>query len=127
MSGQAANRHAPGAPGQDAHWASAAKNGFGTSHTIASKVWFTLNNGVMTEVFYPRLDMPNSQTLQLIVCHQRGCPCRRNFFLPSRGLCYYSRDSGSGLSSLIRALVIALLDRNRISAKRRAGEYLSSP
>ncbi len=71
--GQAANRQAPGAPGQDAHWPSAAKNGFGTSDTIASKVWFTLNNGVMTEVFYPRLDVPNSQTLQLIICNQRGC------------------------------------------------------
>jgi glucoamylase len=30
-------------------------------------VWFTLNNGVMTEVYYPRLDVPNVQTLQLII------------------------------------------------------------
>ncbi len=65
--GQATNRPAPGAPGLDAHWPSAAKNGFGTSNTLASKVWFTLNNGVMTEVFYPRLDVPNVQTLQLII------------------------------------------------------------
>ncbi|MDX6612244.1 MAG: glucoamylase [Blastocatellia bacterium] len=65
--GQTSNRLAPGAPGRDAHWPSAAKNGFGTSNTIASKVWFTLNNGVMTEVYYPRLDVPNVQTLQLIV------------------------------------------------------------
>ncbi|MGH9872848.1 MAG: glycoside hydrolase family 15 protein [Pyrinomonadaceae bacterium] len=64
---QATNQLAPGAPGQDAHWPSAAKNGFGTSNTLASKVWFTLNNGVMTEVYYPRLDVPNVQTLQLIV------------------------------------------------------------
>jgi glucoamylase len=71
--GQATNRLAPGAPGSDAHWPSAAKNGFGTSNTVASKVWFTLNNGVMTEAFYPRLDVPNSQTLQLVVCDRRGC------------------------------------------------------
>src|SRR6476659_3605595 len=64
---QATNALAPGAPGNDAHWPSAAKNGFGTSNTLASKVWFTLNNGVMTEVYYPRLDVPNVQTLQLIV------------------------------------------------------------
>jgi glucoamylase len=57
----------PGGPGLDAHWSSAAKNGFGTSNTIASKVWFTLNNGVMTEVYYPRLDVPNVQTLQLLL------------------------------------------------------------
>ena len=65
--GQATNRIAPGAPGLDAHWPSAAKNGFGTSNTVASKVWFTLNNGVMTEVYYPRLDVPNVQTLQLLI------------------------------------------------------------
>ncbi len=52
---------------QDAHWATAAKNGFGTSNTIASKVWFTLADGVMTEVFYPTVDMPNVQTLQFQV------------------------------------------------------------
>src|SRR2546421_11519641 len=66
MLGQATANLAPGAPGIDAHWPSAAKNGFGTANTLASKVWFTLNNGVMTEVYYPRLDVPNTQTLQLI-------------------------------------------------------------
>src|ERR1051326_7620634 len=45
----------------------AAKNGFGTSTTLGSKVWFTLANGVMTEVFYPRVDLPNVQTLQFQV------------------------------------------------------------
>ena len=58
---------APGGPGQDAHWPSAAKKGFGTANTLASKVWFTLTDGVMTEVFYPTLDVPNVQTLQLVV------------------------------------------------------------
>ena len=51
----------------DAHWATAAKNGFGTSATLSSKVWFTLAEGVMTEVFYPTLDLPNVQTLQIHV------------------------------------------------------------
>ncbi len=64
---QATNKLAAGPPGLDAHWSSAAKNGFGTANTLASKVWFTLNNGVLTEVYYPRLDVPNVQALQLIV------------------------------------------------------------
>src|SRR6185503_4842139 len=51
-------------PGPDAHWRTAAKNGFGTSVMLSSKVWFTLADGVMTEVFYPTLDIPNVQTLQ---------------------------------------------------------------
>src|SRR5215216_1377289 len=53
--------------GADAHWPTAAKNGFGTSTTLTSKVWFTLANGVMTEVFFPTLDLPNVETLQLQV------------------------------------------------------------
>src|SRR5689334_16873971 len=52
---------------QDAHWPTAAKNGFGTSNTLASKVWFTLADGVMTEVFYPTVDMPSVQSLQFLI------------------------------------------------------------
>jgi glucoamylase len=70
--GQAAKSNAPGAPGNDAHWPSAAKNGFGTANTLSSKVWFTLHGGVMTEAFYPRLDVPNTQTLQLVVVGESG-------------------------------------------------------
>jgi glucoamylase len=61
-----------GARAQDAHWPTAAKNGFGTSTTLASKVWFTLANGVMTEVFYPTLDTPNVQTLQISIATKGG-------------------------------------------------------
>src|SRR5882672_7328803 len=70
--GQTTNGLAPGAPGLDAHWPNAAKTGFGTANTLASKVWFTLNNGVMTEVYYPRLDVPNVQMLQLIIVSSDG-------------------------------------------------------
>ena len=59
--------HTAMAQGADAHWPTASKNGFGTSTTLASKVWFTLADGVMTEVFYPTLDVPNVQTLQFQV------------------------------------------------------------
>jgi len=69
---QETNRLAPGAPGYDAHWLRAAKNGFGTANNVASKVWFTLNDGVMTEVYYPTLDVPNVQMLQLIVVTPEG-------------------------------------------------------
>ena len=58
--------------GSDAHWPTAAKNGFGTSTTLNSKVWFTLANGVMTEVFYPTIDLPNVETLQMVVQTSSG-------------------------------------------------------
>src|SRR5687767_1305129 len=70
--GQATKNIAPGAPGNDAHWPSAAKNGFGTSNSLSSKIWFTLQGGVMTEAYYPRLDVPNGQTLQFIVVSGTG-------------------------------------------------------
>lgn len=64
---KAQTAEAPGAPGRDAHWASAAKDGVGTSNTTASKVWFTLGSGALTEVYYPAVDVANVQALQLIV------------------------------------------------------------
>jgi len=52
---------------QDSYWPTAAKNGFGTATTLQSKVWFTLANGVMTEVFYPTVDSPKVKSMQLLV------------------------------------------------------------
>src|SRR2546430_13692451 len=68
--GLATNTDAPGAPGLDSHWPSAAKNGFGTANTLRSKVWFTLNDGVMTEVYYPRSEEHTSelQSQSNLVC-----------------------------------------------------------
>ena len=50
-----------------AQWPTAAKDGFGTSTTLESKVWFTLSRGIMTEVFYPTIDAVMLKTLQLNV------------------------------------------------------------
>ena len=61
---------APGAPGRDAQWPSAGKEAVGTSNTEASKVWFTLRGGVLDEVYYPTVDVANTQTLRFIV---NGC------------------------------------------------------
>jgi glucoamylase len=49
---------APGYPGKASDWAPGDKDGFGTSRTLRSKVWYTLNDGVLTEVFFPRIDTP---------------------------------------------------------------------
>lgn len=64
---QTTNMTPPGQPGGDAHWPTAAKQGFGTANSTRSRVWFTLADGVMTEVYYPTLDVPNVQMLQLVV------------------------------------------------------------
>jgi len=58
---------APGAPGANAIWTPANKTGFGTSTTTTSKVWHTLQNGKLTEVYYPDLGTPSVRDLQFIV------------------------------------------------------------
>lgn len=62
---------APGAPGASSTWTSGAKDGIGTSTTTSSKVWFTLGQGGMNEVYYPRLDVANVKSLEVVVTDGR--------------------------------------------------------
>ena len=62
---------APGAPGKDAQWSSAGKQGVGTSASLESKVWFTLAQGVMTEVYYPDVTVANVHLLQFVVVNPK--------------------------------------------------------
>jgi glucoamylase len=43
------------------------KAGFGTAHSRQSKVWFTLEGGQVSEVFYPDLSTPSVRTVELTV------------------------------------------------------------
>ncbi len=58
---------APGAPGQVANWTPGDKDGFGTATAVASKVWFTLGAGELTEVYSPDLGTPSARDLQFVV------------------------------------------------------------
>lgn len=58
---------APGAPGTMPTWTSGAKEAVGTAVTTQSKVWFTLEDGIMTEAYYPRLDTADVRTLEFAV------------------------------------------------------------
>lgn len=69
---QTTNNLAPGAPGRDAHWEGAGKEGVATSATLESKVWLTLRGGVMTEVYYPTVDVANVQLLQFVIVSEDG-------------------------------------------------------
>lgn len=69
-------RYAPGWPGDKPHWYFAAKDGVGTAlgspGPARSRVWFTLQQGILSEVFYPRVDQPAIRQLGLIVTDGRG-------------------------------------------------------
>ncbi|MBI3049295.1 MAG: glucan 1,4-alpha-glucosidase [Acidobacteria bacterium] len=56
-----------GWPGLEPRWASGAKQGVGTARSDRSRVWFTIAEGVLTEIFYPSVDVANTRDLQLLV------------------------------------------------------------
>src|SRR6185312_7391813 len=58
---------APGAPGAVANWTAGNKDGFGTARPLASKVWYTLGGGELTEVYAPDLGTPSFRDLQFAV------------------------------------------------------------
>jgi glucoamylase len=58
---------APGAPGAVANWTAGDKDGFGSARPLASKVWFTLQGGELTEVYAPDLGTPSYRDLQFVV------------------------------------------------------------
>ena len=63
----AATGTAPGGPGATPDFTPANKDGFGTATTLQSKVWHTLSDGELTEVYYPDLGTPSVRDLQFIV------------------------------------------------------------
>ncbi len=64
-------RHAPGWPGIEPRWTSAAKTGVGTALNLHSRVWFTLSHGILNEVYFPRVDQACTRDLGLIVTNGR--------------------------------------------------------
>ena len=53
--------------GARAAWTEADKTGFGTARSRQSRVWFTLQDGRVSEVFYPDLSTPSVRSLELVV------------------------------------------------------------
>jgi len=58
---------APGGPGAMPTWTAGSKEAVGTATSLNSRVWFTLENGILTEVYYPRLDTADVRTLEFAV------------------------------------------------------------
>src|SRR5215212_8767379 len=53
-------------------WTEADKDGYGTATTTSSKVWHTLDDGRLTEVFYPDLGTPSVRTLEFVISDRKG-------------------------------------------------------
>ncbi len=60
-------RVAFGRPGIEPRWTHGNKDGVGTAYAASSRIWFTVWNGVLTEVYYPTVDRPQLRDLQYLV------------------------------------------------------------
>ncbi len=58
---------APGAPGAPSYFDLARKDCVGTARNTTSKVWFTVADGVLSDVYWPTVDATNVHTLQYLV------------------------------------------------------------
>src|SRR5690348_3424995 len=57
---------APGAPGAPSYFDLARKDCVGTARDTRSKVWYTVADGVLSDVYEPTIDNTNVSTLQYI-------------------------------------------------------------
>ena len=70
-SSSAAGGPAPGAPGLSPTWCSSAKDIVGCS-LGPSRLWFTIGGGIVNEVYYPRVDIPQIRDLGFLVADGLG-------------------------------------------------------
>jgi glucoamylase len=68
------DRDAPGAPGIAPTWTSSRKDLVGTT-LGPGRVWYTLGYGILNEVYYPRVDIPQIRDLGFIVADGSGFWC----------------------------------------------------
>ncbi len=62
---------APGSPGISPTWCSSAKEAVGCA-LGPSRVWFTVGGGIINEVYFPRVDIPQIRDLGFIVADDQG-------------------------------------------------------
>lgn len=61
------DRTAFGKPGLEPRWTAGNKDGIGTAWSPTSRIWFTILNGIITEVYYPTIDRPQVCDFQFLV------------------------------------------------------------
>jgi glucoamylase len=62
-----AGTEAFGKPGIEPRWTHSNKDGVGTAYCASSHLWFTIWNGIVTEVYYPTIDRPQLRDLQYLI------------------------------------------------------------
>lgn len=63
---------APGKPGRKPRWTTGAKTAVGTAISAESRIWFTISNGILNEVYFPSIDQANTRALRFLVADPGG-------------------------------------------------------
>src|SRR5580658_358580 len=87
---------APGAPGAPSYFDLARKDCVGTATGTGSKVWYTVADGVLSDVYEPTIDNTNVSTLQYVVTD--GDPNSTFTDLQTRDMTYTVAADPSGMA-----------------------------
>ncbi|MEO7358837.1 MAG: glycoside hydrolase family 15 protein [Gemmatimonadaceae bacterium] len=77
---------APGWPGIEPRWTSAAKSAVGTAIGDGSRVWFTTSHGILNEIYYPEIDTACLRDAEFLVTAADG------FFSEEKRDCTHAVD-----------------------------------
>jgi glucoamylase len=89
---------APGTPGSDSYFDLARKDCVGTARDTTSKVWFTVADGVLSDVYWPTIDATNVHTLQYVVTDGKSFTD-----LQTRDMTYKVLDDPTGMACTVIA------------------------
>src|SRR5580698_2930124 len=56
-----------GQPGIPPRWTRSAKDIVGTAYSTSSRIWYTASAGVINEIYFPTIDLPQVRDLQFLV------------------------------------------------------------
>jgi glucoamylase len=89
---------APGSPGAASYYDEARKDCVGTSATTASKVWFTVADGQLSDVYEPTIDNTNVKSMEWVVTNGSSWTD-----IQSRDMTYTVSADPSGMSCTVTA------------------------
>ena len=104
-----------GAPGIEPRWTASTKEGIGTAYHTSSRVWFTISHGIIDEIYYPHVDVPNTRDLQFLItdgesfCHEERRDLEHQIEYPEEG-CLLSRLTNSEPTGRYRIIKEILSD-----------------
>jgi glucoamylase len=107
-----------GGPGIEPRWTSSAKEGVGTAYHTSCRLWFTLSHGIINEIYYPKVDQPNTRDFQFLItdgesfCHEEKRDLTHQIEYPERD-CVLYRLTNSDPQGRYRLIKHILTDPHR--------------